>query len=337
MIRTLLRPLAAVLVTAAAGLVGVTAAVAPAHAAACTTNTGVTVVVDWNALGGGVQETCDADGGGKKASDLFNANGFALRYAARQPGFVCRVNDKPASDPCVNTAPADAYWSLWWTDGRSGSWTYSSLGAPSLTIPAGGSVAFSWNTGGDRDGPSTAAGTPPPPATSTPAPETGSGSGSGYGGGSGEGRGSGSRGDADGNGSRGSGGSRGDVTDGGSRGEADAPASDAPTDGSSTGADDPAATPSAKAGRERGERRRGANGGKPDRAEARESPSADPTDAASAEATDDASESADPQTTASPPAADGGLPGWVAPGVVVLLFAAAGGVLVLRRRGTPQP
>ena len=38
--------------------------------------------------------------------------------------------------------------------------------------------------------------------------------------------------------------------------------------------------------------------------------------------------------TASPVDADGGLPGWVAPGMVVLLFGAAGVTVVLRRKGT---
>ncbi len=38
----------------------------------------------------------------------------------------------PADDPCVNTPPADAYWGLWWSDGTTGKWTYSSLGAASL-------------------------------------------------------------------------------------------------------------------------------------------------------------------------------------------------------------
>ena len=54
--------------------------------------------------------------------------GFSLTYVQRQPGFVCRINGAPASDPCVNTPPADAYWGLWWSDGKSGSWTYSSVG-----------------------------------------------------------------------------------------------------------------------------------------------------------------------------------------------------------------
>ncbi|MDP2774338.1 MAG: hypothetical protein Q8O61_12370 [Nocardioides sp.] len=136
------RPLAAVALVAAAAGVGLPA---PAAAAGCPSADGVTVVVDFNELGGGVPSVCDADGGGKKASTLFGDAGFPLTYASRQPGFVCRVSGVPASDPCVNTAPANAYWGLWWSDGKNGSWSYSSLGAASLTLPEGAYVAFSWD------------------------------------------------------------------------------------------------------------------------------------------------------------------------------------------------
>lgn len=118
--------------------------VAPAQAAACPGATGVTVVVDYKQLGGGVAQGCASSGGGKTAAANFSAAGFPLTYVQRSPGFVCRVSGKPAADPCVNTPPVSAYWSLWWSDGKSGKWTYSSLGAGSLKVPTGGYVAFAW-------------------------------------------------------------------------------------------------------------------------------------------------------------------------------------------------
>lgn len=121
----------------------------PAQAATCADSGGVSVVVDFKSLGGGAQSQCDADGGGQKASALFTDNGYELTYAQRTPGFVCRVQDVPADDPCINTSPANAYWGLWWSDGKTGKWTYSTLGVGSLTIPAGGSVALAWD---DVDG-----------------------------------------------------------------------------------------------------------------------------------------------------------------------------------------
>lgn len=130
---------------------------APAQAAACTGRTGVTVVV-------GSQVGCDPSAGGDAASNFIGA-GHALTYARREPGFVCRVDGQPASDPCVNASPASAYWGLFWSDGTSGSWVYSSLGVGSLTVPAGGSVAFVFQTGGGRTMPSVA-----PPRASAPSP-----------------------------------------------------------------------------------------------------------------------------------------------------------------------
>ena len=125
----------------------------PASAATCSSAAGVSVVVDFHELGGGVRTACVADGGGRTAGSLFPAAGFPLTYVQRQPGFVCRVSGAPADDPCVNTPPADAYWGLWWSDGRSGSWTYASTSAGSLRVPDSGYVAFSWNGGSARSGP----------------------------------------------------------------------------------------------------------------------------------------------------------------------------------------
>ena len=151
-----------------------------AYAAPCTGDSGVSVVVDFNGLGGGVQQVCVSGGGGDAASSLFPAAGFPLNYASRQPGFVCRVKGVPTSDPCVNTAPADAFWGLWWSDGDASSWTFSSLGAASLTIPDGGMVAFSWDAESGTAPPSASPSHPDPaptPEPNQPPPNDGGGSG----------------------------------------------------------------------------------------------------------------------------------------------------------------
>ncbi len=132
---------AATLVVAAVGL-GVPA---PAQAATCGSAHGVTVVVDFHQLGGGVQTFCDTTSPGSRTADAqLRDAGHSLTYVQRQPGFICRIDAKPADDPCVNTPPADAYWSLWWSDGKSGTWTYSGQGSASLKVPSGGYVAMSW-------------------------------------------------------------------------------------------------------------------------------------------------------------------------------------------------
>lgn len=140
--------LAVAVFLAAAGL-GLPSA---AHAATCSTSHGVTVVVDFHQLGGGVQTACDAQGGGRSGDKQMSDAGHHLTYVQRQPGFVCRVDGVPADDPCVNTPPDNAYWSLWWSDGKSGTWSYAAQGIASMSVPDGGYLALSWQ-GGDSKAP----------------------------------------------------------------------------------------------------------------------------------------------------------------------------------------
>lgn len=272
---------------------------APAAAASCGTDHGVTVVVDFHALGGGVQTACVADGGGDSASSLLPAAGFPLTYVQRQPGFVCRVKGLPDDDPCVNTPPADAYWGLFWSDGESGSWSYATTSAASLHVPDGGYVAFSWQGSDDRSAPGyrpsphpSASPDPEPSHEPTHAP-----------------------------------------THDPSHGPSPAPSS-APS--GSTSASSP--TGSASADGERGD----GDGGGAGRDEKGEDPTDEPEDTGSASPTPDETEPGTPTSSPSVAAAsaepadpDGGLPGWVAPAVVAVLFGAAGAVAVVRRRRGP--
>ncbi len=139
--RLVARLVAAVVLTAATG---VSTPAAPASAATCPTSSGVSVVVDFGALGGGVQTVCDTGGSGKDAAAMLASAGYALDYVQRFPGFICRIDGVPAEDPCVNTPPADAYWGLFWSDGKSGDWVYSSIAAGGLRVPAGGYVGLAW-------------------------------------------------------------------------------------------------------------------------------------------------------------------------------------------------
>lgn len=161
--RHVVRLAVAALVAAAAGL-GVPGT---AQAATCSTAKGVSVVVDFHQLGGGVQTSCDLHGSGRTAATQLTDVGHSLTYVQRQPGFVCRVDGTPSSDPCVNTPPSDAYWSVWWSDGKSGTWSYSSSGVGSLKVPAGGYVALSWQGGTGRATPRTA---PTVHPTASPSP-----------------------------------------------------------------------------------------------------------------------------------------------------------------------
>lgn len=164
------RLVAAVVLTAATGVAHL-AGSSPAAAATCPTSSGVSVVVDFGALGGGVTTSCDPAGASRNAAAMLVATGRALTYVQRQPGFICRVVGLPAEDPCVNTPPSDAYWGLFWSDGESGDWTYASTAAGSLRVPAGGYVGLAWQTG-DRRVPGVApAPRPAPTPTRTPTPQ----------------------------------------------------------------------------------------------------------------------------------------------------------------------
>lgn len=156
--------LVAAAAVAATGLVGVTSV--PASAALCSGG-GVNVVVDFQGLGGGVQKGCDPQGANRSSDKVFPAAGFGLTYAQREPGFVCRVKGKSQDDPCVNASPTNAYWGLYWSDGKSGKWTYATTGVSGLSVPKGGFVAFSWQNGGDADPPGAA----PVNQQSTPTPK----------------------------------------------------------------------------------------------------------------------------------------------------------------------
>ena len=308
---SLLRLTAASLLVAAVGL---TLPVGAASAATCTSGNGVSVVVDFHELGGGVQTACLA-GGGRSGSSLFTSAGFALTEVQRQPGFVCRVAGKPASDPCVNTPPANAYWALYWADGKSGSWTYASTAVGSLTVPEGGYVALSWSAGA-RSAPGvtpaahTSAPTPTPKPSSKPSskptskpsgkptrPATPDSSAAGP--------------SASGRATPGSPGSG-------------TPATGTPSQGSSsTGSPSAAKTPSP------GSAAASPSATQPGGAAGRPTKSPGGVDG---EMLPESAPAADPAAPA-----DGGLPAWVGPVVVVALFAAGGAVAVVRRRRSQAP
>lgn len=137
------RAAAAVLAAAAVSLPAAPPAVA--SASRCTPGHGVSVVVEFHQLGGRDLVRCDPGGGGRTAARLLERQGIATTYVLRQPGFLCRLDGVPATDPCVNTPPEDAYWSLWWSDGSVARWRYASSGVDSLDVPDGGSLALVWD------------------------------------------------------------------------------------------------------------------------------------------------------------------------------------------------
>lgn len=152
------RALAALIFGAAGGTVVMTSA---AHASACAAGTGVTVVVN--------SDVRCVSGGGGTASSKFSAADFSL---SNYRGFVCSIDGSP--DPakaCHSFAPPDAYWALWVSDGRSGTWNYASNGAYTQTVVTGGWVAFKWQNSSTRTKPGMTPYTAPPAPAPKPKPE----------------------------------------------------------------------------------------------------------------------------------------------------------------------
>ncbi|MGY0232838.1 hypothetical protein [Longispora urticae] len=160
---TLRRLLAAAALVAAAVVVPA----APARAAC----SGVTVVVDFGSLGGGVQTRCAGGDPGTGLQALESA-GFGYSFVPRQAGLICQLNSRP--DPC-NGAPKDAYWAYYHAQ-PGGSWTYSDEGAGSYDPPAGSVEGWAFGAG-RRPGiaPPAAPAPPPPPVPVPPAPTAGPG------------------------------------------------------------------------------------------------------------------------------------------------------------------
>ena len=304
MLRRILGPVVVTALVAATGVLGAPASPAvavprTAAAAACSSADGVTAVVDFNELGGGVTAACDPAGAGKAAAQLFPDVGYELTYAQEGSGFVCRVSGKPADDPCVRTPPATAYWSLWWSDGKSEEWVYSTDGVASLTVPDGGYVALAWHQGsGDASPPDVV---PSAHETASPSPSGGGSGGSGH-------------------------------HSGGSHTTPSTPqgsTSVAPTETTS-----PSASESTTAGAEHKRKHHAAEPERDHKPRHRRTDEASPTDAPSS-ALPEAAEltSGPPAGDVDDDADDGsGFPTWVGVAIAVLVIGAAASVPLLRRR-----
>ena len=163
--RAQLRVSLTALVLAGAGLCATPLSPAQAlPAATCSSSNGVSVIVD---TGSSISSRCVAGDPGSGLQALSGA-GYSYIFPRTQPGFVCRINWFPSSDPCVNTPPASAYWSYWHAK-PGGGWTYSSLGAASYN-PAPGTVE-GWSFGSGQP-PRMAPPRLPVTATTTPKPTT---------------------------------------------------------------------------------------------------------------------------------------------------------------------
>jgi hypothetical protein len=121
--------------------IAVPGAIKPATAdTGCSTTTGVTVIVDFKALGGGLQRGCAINPA--SGLDALHKAGFGTAGTTRWGNaFVCRIDGKPGNPPesCAETPPGTAYWAYYTARPTDASWKYVSLAA-TLTRPQPGSI-----------------------------------------------------------------------------------------------------------------------------------------------------------------------------------------------------
>lgn len=125
----------------------------------CSTATGVTLVVDFQGLGGGRVVRCvEGVPRGTTGLGLLRLAGVSAEGTIHDgPGFVCRLNGRPGpnetlaidGDPdyresCIETPPSSAFWSYWHAD-NGGSWTYSQLGGANRQVERGGYEGWSFS------------------------------------------------------------------------------------------------------------------------------------------------------------------------------------------------
>ncbi|GLZ80596.1 hypothetical protein Afil01_54030 [Actinorhabdospora filicis] len=132
----------------------------------CPDADGVTVIVDFQELGGSTIVRCAPGDQASGLTALKNA-GFQITGVQRWgEAFICRIEGKPgaADEACINTPPATAYWSYWHSP-NNGSWTYSQWGVMARKPPKGSFEGWSFSKDKTAD-------TSPPPRVgpSRPAP-----------------------------------------------------------------------------------------------------------------------------------------------------------------------
>ncbi|WP_375487053.1 prenyltransferase/squalene oxidase repeat-containing protein [uncultured Jatrophihabitans sp.] len=121
----------------------------------CTTSKGALVAVDYKTWSGPIVRGCDpAPTTGIKL--LTTAKFTTTGTQHDGPQFICRIGNPlfasgtqyptSATEKCVSTPPATAYWSFWLAKKGSNTWTYSTLGAYS-DKPVAGEVE-AWTYGG---------------------------------------------------------------------------------------------------------------------------------------------------------------------------------------------
>ncbi|MFC5183219.1 ABC transporter substrate-binding protein [Actinomadura harenae] len=130
----------------------------------CASGTGVTVVVDFQALGGTTIVRCDPQAGRGTGLDALKNAGFQIAGVQRWgEAFICRIENRPSAvekipikgnsgyrEACVDTPPASGYWSYWHA-GNNCAWEYSQWGVKNRDFVQGGFEGWSFSLNATAD------------------------------------------------------------------------------------------------------------------------------------------------------------------------------------------
>lgn len=145
--------------------IGSTPAAADVTDGACTDDVGVTLVVDYQDLGGETIVTCvsgvEPGTSGLQILQLAGLNPEGTLHDG--PSFVCRIGGRPGvnetlpltGDPtyrerCGQTPPDGAFWSYWHAD-NGGRWTFSQAGGAAREAILGGYEGWSFSLNKAKD------------------------------------------------------------------------------------------------------------------------------------------------------------------------------------------
>ena len=126
-------------------MIGLPPAPASASEGACSEEGGVTVVVDFTDLGGGIVAGC-ASGDPVTGRSALEAAGFVATDS--QPGMICAIDAQP--DPCPATFEG-SYWS-YWHGPAGGDWVSYQVGADSSDPVQGEIEGWRYNDGSTGPG-----------------------------------------------------------------------------------------------------------------------------------------------------------------------------------------
>jgi hypothetical protein len=134
------------LVAFAAAPVSAQTAVRPGTAGYCPDGDGVTVVVDFQELGGTTIVRC-APGGQQTGHEALKNAGIQTAGTSRWgEAFVCRIEGVPGpnAESCKDTPPSGAFWSYWYAP-NGGAWKYSEMGVMNRQPPPGSFEGWSFS------------------------------------------------------------------------------------------------------------------------------------------------------------------------------------------------